>query len=94
MSNLQLNRHLPKTNKSTRLVLIVTNDTNVVVIIFSMTVLDSNMPISTEMVDLEEKVGLVMAMVEETVTGEEAKMFPVAIAPGIDVMVTVKLPCW
>ena len=67
------------------------NYTNVVVIIFTMNVLDSNRPLKVAMVDVGEMVGVVISMVEEMVTMEEAVMFQIAISPMIDVMVTINL---
>ena len=49
---------------STLLVMMFVNATNVVEIMFSLTVLNSNRPIPVAMVDVEDMVVLVMAMVE------------------------------
>ena len=67
------------------------NATNVVVIIFALTVLKSNRPITEDMVDVEDMVGAVMAMLEEMLTVEDAHMAPVAISPVIAMVVTVNL---
>ena len=45
---------------ATLLMIMVENDTNVVVIIFALTVLDSNRTITAAMVDVEDMVGVVM----------------------------------
>ena len=45
------------------LVMMAKNYMNVVVIIFTLTVLDSKTPISLAMVDVEEMVGVVMVLV-------------------------------
>ena len=74
---------------ATLLLLMVTNSTNVVLIIFTLTVLDSNRLIPTAMEYMEDMEGVVMDMLEEIVTMDEATMAPVKIAPMISVMVTV-----
>ena len=86
-------QHLQKgqTITSILLMLMVTNATDVVIIIFSLTVIDSNIPILAAMVYIEDMVGVVIAMVEEIVTMEESEMVPLAIAPVTDTMVSVNL---
>ena len=76
---------------ATLLILIVANDMNVVVIIFTLNVLNPNRPIPEAMVDVEETLGGLMAMVEVIVTGEETVMVTVSISPVIAMMVTVNL---
>ena len=49
---------------ATHLILMVTNDINMVVIIFDLILLNSNMLIPESMVDVEEMLGVVVAMVE------------------------------
>ena len=49
---------------ATLLMMMVANDTYVMVIIFYLTVLNSNSPITVAMLDVEEMVGVVMDMLE------------------------------
>ena len=88
---LKKTQHLHKGHMitATIVILMVANATNVVVIIFLLTVLDSNSLIPAAMVDVEEMVGMVMFMLEEMVTVEDSAMVPLTIAPVIAVMLTV-----
>ena len=58
----------------TLLVMMAENDTNAVVIIFTLNFLGSNKPIPVAMVDVEEMVEVAMVVVEEMVTMEVASM--------------------
>ena len=46
------------------LILIATNSTNVVVIVFALTILDSNRPIPVDILDVEDMVGVGIVAVE------------------------------
>ena len=73
------------------LVTMAANAIDVVVIIFALTALDSNRPIPASRVDVEDMSVVIMVMVEEMVTMDEAAMVPLPIAYVISVMVTVNL---
>ena len=63
----------------TLLVLMATNDMNVVLIIFALNVLDSKTPIPAAMVGVEDMVGVAMVVVKAMLNVEEAIMVPVTI---------------
>ena len=63
--------HKGQTITSILLMLMVTNAKDVVVIIFSLNVINPNIPILAAMVYIEDMVGVIIAIVEEIVTMEE-----------------------
>ena len=80
-----------QTIMATLLVLMAENAMDVVVTIFTLTVLDSNRTIPSSMVDMEDMLGVFMTILEEIVTTEDTTMVPVAIAPMVAVVLTVNL---